>query len=156
MSHYQKFVYKKLKKRPDRVPKIVSTLKKKHSVTLHYLYVRLLLELGVQIDKITDVCSFRQASYMAPLIDFNAEMRRMCETALGKQQYKLNSNIVWGKSVATSQYHLKTKVILHEKAMDTAVKRVDFKSYVPFSETTGIVNFKKSSFRASDTIYIGK
>ena len=155
LSWYQKDVYKKLKRRPDKVPKIVSTLDKKHGVTLHYMYVRLLLELGVQIDKITDVCSFRQAPYMSKIIDFNADKRRKCETALGKQQYKLNSNIIWGKSVATPQYHLKTKMIMNAKDMDKAVKRVDFKSYVPFGESMGIANFKKSSFRASNTIYIG-
>ena len=58
-----------------KVTKLIQTLYPKEEYVLHYLTLKLYIELGLKDTKLIKVLKFRQGRWMEPLVDLNTRLR---------------------------------------------------------------------------------
>ena len=80
------------------VPMLLQTLGKKEHYFLHSKNLELYLQLGLKVERIYKVVSFKQAKFMEEYIDMNTRLRVEGKSTFEKLLYKLLNNVIYGKT----------------------------------------------------------
>ena len=72
-----------------KVSKLVQTLDPKEGYVLHYLTLKLYIELGLRVTKLIKVLKFRQCRWMEPFVDLNTQLRMSARNKFEENFYKL-------------------------------------------------------------------
>ena len=83
----------------SKVPKLIQTLNLKEGYDLHFLTLKLYIELGLKTTKLTKVLKFRQGRWMEPFVDLNTRLRMSARNKFEENFYKLIVNSAFGKTM---------------------------------------------------------
>ena len=78
--------------------KLVQTLFAKQNYTVHYITLKLYVELGMKVEKIHRVLQFHQEKWLKPYVDLNTEKRKLAVNKFEENFYKLMVNSAYGKT----------------------------------------------------------
>ena len=79
-------------------PKLFPNLRSKTKYIIHYLNLKLRLELGLYLTNVYRVLSFNQSPRLKRCINFNTRQRTAAKNGFEKDFFKLMNNAVFGKS----------------------------------------------------------
>ena len=99
MSPYQQQLLQDLGLSSSSCEKLVPNLFDKERYVIHYQNLQLYVQLGLRVQKLHKVLSFRQSPWMCPYITKNTELRTAAANSFDKDFYKLMNNAVsciWG------------------------------------------------------------
>lgn len=91
--------------------KLILDLEDKDYYTLHYLNLKLYLQLGCVLEKVYKVLWFRQEALLKPYIDFNDAKRTAAINDFHKDFFKLMINIIFGKTCENVRNHRNIKLV---------------------------------------------
>ena len=100
-----------------KVPKLVQTLDPKEGYVLHYLTLKLYIELGLRITKMINVLKIRQGRWMEPFVDLNTQLRMSARNKFEENFYKLIVNSAFGKTMEPKLGRKKLEVIRNERKL---------------------------------------
>ena len=72
--------------------KLIATLEPKKNYICHYRLLQKYVQLGMKIDAVHRVITFRQKPWMKEYIEFNTEQRGLAKSDFEKEFYKLMNN----------------------------------------------------------------
>ena len=82
-----------------KVPKPIQTLDPKEGYVLHYLTLKLYIELGLKVTKLIKVLKFCQGRSMDPFVNLNTRLRMSARNKFEENFYKLIVNSAFGKTM---------------------------------------------------------
>ena len=94
-----------------KVPKLVQTLDPKEGYVLHYLTLKLYIELGLRVTKLIKVFEFRQGRWIEPFHDLNTQLRMSARNKFEKKFHKLIVNSAFGKTMESKLGRKKLEII---------------------------------------------
>ena len=98
-----------------KVSKLIQTLDPKEGCFLHYLTLKLYLELGLKVTILTKVLKFRQGRWMEPFVDLNTRLRMSARNKFEENFYKLIVNSAFGKTMESKLGRKKLEIIRNER-----------------------------------------
>ena len=112
--------------------KLVPHLFKHENYVIDYRNLQFLVGLGIKIEKVHAIMSYKQKPFLKPYIDFNTEKRKGALNEFEKDFFKLMNNSVFGKTMENVKNRVDIKLTTDYKA---AVK---YFSQIAFKESTCI------------------
>ena len=116
-------------KKPSRIKKLVQTMFAKKNYTLHYLTLKLYVELGMVVTKLHRALSFTQSYWLAPYVKLNTEKRKNANTKFDEDFFKLMVNSSFGKTCEGKRNRIKVKLARSEEEALKATEKPEFKSF---------------------------
>jgi len=154
LSDYQKEIAKKNNIKTTSCKKLIPHLYEHKNYCIHYRNLKFVHELGVKINKIHNIISFKQAKWLKPYIDFNTQKRKEAKNDFEKDFFKLLNNAVFGKTME----NVKNRIELHITSdNDNAIKWFSKPTLKTCKETFGLylIEMYKSEVILDKPIYIG-
>ena len=124
-----------------KVPKLVQTLDPKEGYVLHYLTLKLYIELGLRVTKLIKVLKFRQGRWMEPFVDLNTRLRMSARNKFEKNFYKLIVNSAFGKTMESKLGRKKLEIIRNERELLQKTALSTMKSFQIIDEEVATVFF---------------
>lgn len=106
LSPYQLRCQNELNISTGKVPKLMSTFRKRVKYVTHGQNLKLYISLGMKLTKIHRVLAFTQSKFLKKYIDFCTEMRASALTSFAKNLFKLMANSVYGKFIEDKSKHM--------------------------------------------------
>ena len=128
-----------------KVPKLVQTLDPKEGYVLHYLTLKLYIELGLRVTKLILVLKFRQGRWMEPFVDLNTQLRMPARNKFEENFYKLIVNSAFGKTMESKLGRKKLEVIRKERELLQKAALSTMKSFQIIDEEVATVCFAVTS-----------
>lgn len=158
LSRYQKTLVEYLKSininyRPSQ--KLILDLNHKNNYVLHYMNLKLYLELGLKLGKIHRVLKFKQKNYISPYIQLNTKLREKANDKFTQDLLKLFNNAIFGKSCQNVRTHIDVKFVINEKQVKNYLKKPLYESFRIIDEKKALIRMKKSSVLLNRPIIIG-
>uniref|UniRef100_A0A0K8RJZ7 DNA-directed DNA polymerase n=1 Tax=Ixodes ricinus TaxID=34613 RepID=A0A0K8RJZ7_IXORI len=85
--------------------KLLLTLHDKTKYVLHYRFLKLYIQLGLEVTKIHRVLKFSQRAFLREFIDFNHQLRQQATNSFQKNLSKLFMNSIYGKTIENARKH---------------------------------------------------
>eukprot|EP00117_Sycon_ciliatum_P013188 scpid78025/ scgid4574/ PiggyBac transposable element-derived protein 4 len=139
-------------------PKLVPNLMPKQRYVAHYRNLRLYSRLGLRIDAVHRVLSFRQAPWMKPYIQLNTELRKKAKNDFEKDFFKLMNNAVFGKTMENVRRRISIRLLRVEDEEDTiltAVAKSTYVRHVLFDNGLVGVENRKLAVHLNKPVYVG-
>ena len=139
-------------------PKLVPNLMPKQRYVAHYRNLRLYSHLGLRIDAVHRVLSFRQAPWMKPYIQLNTELRKKAKNDFEKDFFKLMNNAVFGKTMENVRRRISIRLLRVEDEEDTiltAVAKSTYVRHVLFDNGLVGVENRKLAVHLNKPVYVG-
>ena len=92
LSEYQMALLDQACNRSVTTPKLVQTLFTKKNHTVHYITLKLYVDLGLKVTKVHRVLQFKQKKWLEPYISLNTRMRTQSKKKFEESFYKLMNN----------------------------------------------------------------
>ena len=137
------------------VSKLVSTLRDKKKYVLHYLNVKLYLNLGLKLTKVHRVLEFKQRKWLKSYIDFNTEMRKDAKYSFEKDFFKLMNNSVFGKTMENLRKRTNIELVTNEKRLLKLTAKPTYVTSKIFDENLVGVHTKKERLLLDKPSYVG-
>ena len=83
--------------------KLVQTLFAKKSYTVHYITLKLYVDIGLKVTQVHRVLQFKQEKWLEPCISFNTSMRTQSKNKFEESFYKLMNNSCYGKTLESKR-----------------------------------------------------
>ena len=138
-----------------KVPKLVQTLDPKEGYVLHYLTLKLYIELGLRVTKLIKVLKFRQGRWMEPFVDLNTQLRMSARSKLEENFYKLIVNSAFGKTMESKLGRKKLEIIRNERELLQKTALSTMKSFQIIDEEVATVCFAVTSILWDKPMIIG-
>ena len=142
-----------IKWRPSE--KLILDLNHKEKYVLHYLNLKLYLELGLELKKVHRVLRFKQSKWLAPYIDLNTKLREKANDKFTQDLLKLFNNAVFGKSCENVRNHVNVKMALTAIQAKNYLKKPLFDEFKILAEDKLIIKMRKSTIKLNKPIIIG-
>lgn len=113
---------KPMLKHDIKTKKLVLDLKDKKDYTIHLAHLQLLIKLGVEVTRVTEVYESKQEAWMKSYIDKNTNMRNATKNESERSFFKLMNNSAYGKFLQDDRRHRKVDIIVEEKQMEKALR----------------------------------
>lgn len=156
LSPYQKSVLDTVYgKKSYKAKKLTSTFFKREKIVLHALNLRLFLDLGMEIEEVFRVISFKQSNFMKEWVDFCTKKRSEAKNDFEKNFWKLLVNCVYGKTIESILLRKKVKIALNAEEFSTFIKDPSYERHIIVNENIAIVIFSLVSACVTKPYYIG-
>ena len=99
LSEYQMELFDQACNRRVTTPKLVQTLFAKKNYTVHYITLKLYVDLGLKVTKVHRVLQFKQEKWLEPYISLSTRMRTQSKNKFEESFYKLMNNSCYGKTL---------------------------------------------------------
>ena len=137
------------------MPKLLGTLHPKQNYVVHYMNLKLFVQLGVRVTQVHRILSFTQTNWLAPYIDMNTRKRQASKNSFVKKLVKLLNNSIYGKCVENvlkrrSIYLCNTRRKAKRKCDDPLLKSIRI-----FSENLVAVEMQKPTVLISKPTAVG-
>ena len=158
LSEYQLHLVEDLKRknliyRPAK--KLILDLYDKKNYVLHYLNLKLYLELGLKLKKVHKILKFSQSKWLASYINFNTQLREKATDKFEQNQLKLQNNSVFGKTCENTRNHVEVKFVIDAKQAKNFLKKPLFNSFEIIDEEKVIIRMNKSKLNLNKPLFIG-
>lgn len=115
--------------------KLMATFFKRVDYVTHLKNLKLYLELGMRLLKISKILRFHQTPFLKPYIDMCSQKRQLSPNKFEKDLWKKLANSVFGKTLQDSSKYVEVKLHLKEETFQKAVNKPDFKNLTILQET---------------------
>ncbi len=116
--------------------------------------MRLLIDLGVKVDKIHRVIKFKQKPWLPPYIDFNTNKRKEAKNEFEKDFFKLMNNAVFGKTMENVQNRIDLRLTTDYKVAVKYFSKLHFKDCKVINGPYLIEMFKREIY-CGKPLYVG-
>ena len=135
--------------------KLISTLSQKKCYILHYRNLKLYLQLGLQVEKIHRILTFRQSPWMKPYIDFNNKKRKEALSTFDEEFFKLMNNSTFGKCMENVKRRVKMELTSDKRRCEYLIRKPTFQSAHIFNTDFVGVEYRKPQLLLDKPIYLG-
>ena len=115
LSNYCKNIVDRYNIKVGGVKKLITNLYDKIRYPFHYKNLKYYLSLGMKLEKIHRILSFKQSNWLKVFTDFNTEKRQESNDEFNKNFYKLFNNCIYGKSIENVRKKINVKLINKKK-----------------------------------------
>ena len=91
--------------------KLICDWTDKKNYLVHYRMLKFYVKHGMIVEKVHEVISFKQRSWLKPYIDFNTNKRNKVDNEFEKDFYKLLNNAFYGKTMENVRNRIKVEFI---------------------------------------------
>ena len=91
--------------------KLICDWTDKKNCLVHYRMLKFFVKHGMIVEKVLEVISFKQRSWLKPYIDFNTKKRNKVDNDFEKDFYKLLNNAFYGKTMENVRNRIKVEFI---------------------------------------------
>ena len=145
--------------RKSTVPKLIQNLNDKKGYLTHFRNLKYYLEQGLVLQKVHEVISFRQETWLKDFIEFNTKKRIECSNnkdGVGKDFFKLMNNSVFGKTLENVRGRTDIRMTTSDKAARRMFNKTIYKDHVVLKEDKIItVTMKQVSVYMNKPIFVG-
>ncbi|XP_066955706.1 uncharacterized protein [Macrobrachium rosenbergii] len=128
--------------------------KKNYMIALPLL--RFYMELGLEIEKVHKVYSFKQPNFMKGFIDGNIEARRKSKCRDEQSAFKLISNSVFGRCLMNpTKYATKNSVVNNESRFLKEIRNPRFKDFIVLNPNRVLCVSEKSEIDVNMPNFVG-
>ena len=117
LSEYQMDLMDQACNRRVTTPKLVQTLFTKKNYTVHYITLKLYVDLGLKVSKVHRVLQFKQEKWLEPYISLNTRMRTQSKNKFEESFYKLMNNSCYGKTLESKRNRVNVKLVKTREAV---------------------------------------
>jgi len=135
--------------------KLSATFHKRLNYVVHFKNLKLYLNLGMKLNKIHKVLSFKQESFIAPFIEKCTLHRQASKTKFEQDQFKKVANSTYGKTIQNVRNYLIVKLHVKPKSLLKAVANPTFKSFSILDENLVQTNHFTPVILHDKPIFIG-
>ena len=122
--------------------KLLQTLHNKRNYTIHYITLKLYIELGLKVTKLHRALKFEQTNWLASYITLNTTKRQQATNKFEEDFYKLMSNAAYGKTCEGKRNRVNVKVVRKKDQLLTEMAKPNVKSFKIISEELATVTTK--------------
>ncbi|XP_069950770.1 uncharacterized protein [Cherax quadricarinatus] len=149
-----------LKNEGRKIPKSNGKLVGSHLPQKNYLIslelLQLLLELGLEVEKVHTIYEYTQTKFLEPFISTNIAQRTATRCPIKSKAFKLTNNAIYGKSLLNiTKYAEKYRYINNEKAFIRASKDPLLKNITHLNQDRVICTFNKDILEVKQPLYLG-
>ena len=137
------------------VPMLMQTLGKKEHYFLHTKNLELYLSLGLKVERIYKVVTFKQAKFMEDYIDMNTQLRVEGKSAFEKLLYKLLNNAIYGKTFEDPGKRASLVFVNGTKEYYRIVSKTGFNGSVFQQDDFMIAKLLHSKIKYEKPLYLG-
>ena len=138
-----------------KLPKLVQTLDPKEGYVLHYLTLKLYIELGLRVTKLIEVLKFSQGRWMEPFVALNTDLRTSAGNKFEENFYKLIVNLAFGKTMESKLGRKKLEIIRNEREWLQKTALSTMKSFQIINEEVATDCFALTSIFIGQPMIIG-
>jgi len=144
LSPYSKQSLEALNRKQNfKEKKLTATFNDRIKYVIHGVNLQTYLRLGMKLEKVHKLFSFKQAEYIKKYIDFCTLKRSLSKTKFEKDQYKLFANAVFGKFLEDVTKHLDCKVCFTEQSFKKASGLPNFHGFITINKNYVLALMKK-------------
>ena len=126
----------------------------KKNYCIHYRNLKYIVGLGVEVEKVHNVISFKQSAWLKKYIDFNTEKRKQAKNEFEKDFFKLMNNSVFGKTMENVKNRINLHLTDNEANAIKWFSKINFKTSKSIEDLYLIEVFKKEIVY-DKPIYVG-
>jgi hypothetical protein len=135
--------------------KLIATLGPKRKYVVHYMNLKLYLELGMKLEKVHRVISFKQERVLKPYIELCTSKRMQSKTAFEKQIWKFFSNSVFGKTIQNCRKHTTVRLCRNDASLRSCISNPRFKRHIKISDDLAVCLLQKHKLYMNSPYPIG-
>ncbi len=143
LGSYQMETLQNLPIRNGKTKKPTQTLYPKHNYVLHYLTLKLYVELGLKVKRLGQVLKFEQSRWLAPYIQLNTEERRNAKNQFEEQFFKLMNNSAYVKFCEGKRNRVKVKLVRNLDEFYNSTDKQELKSIRKIDEDFAAITMRK-------------
>lgn len=136
--------------------KLIPNLFNKQNYVVFGSTLKLYLELGLKVTRISRVISFQQKAWLAPYIEFNTKMRQQAMSEFLKALWKLKNNACFGKSVEQVRNRKEVVFTKSSEKFKKLVRSPLFDSFEIFDHNLACVEKRKARVQLNKPVYTGQ
>ena len=158
LSKYQKDLLEYLKDfgyRRAPTEKLVTTLYHKEKYTLHFVNLKLSLQMGMKLTKIHRALKFKQSKYLKEYIDLNYRLRKNSKNEFEKEFFKHMNNSIFGKSIQNQRNQINMKLCLNEKQAKKWLIKPNYQTFTILDENKALIQLQKQKVKLNRPLYLG-
>src|SRR6185295_17486605 len=161
LSPTNKNLVEKLDKgRFSETKKLVPHLGIREDYVIHYQELQYYVKLGLVVDEVNEIMSFKQSNWLAPYIDFNTKLRQKSVNDFERDFFKLMNNSVYGKTMENVRKYQDVKIMSlngddDEKKFRKKIRKPSFKYARQFSDTLIGAHMGKADVILNKPIIVG-
>ena len=150
MTHGKKHIDKK------RVPKLMATHENQTNYLISIHFLKLLIELGINLEKIHRVFRFKQSAFYKTFIEKNIELRKNTTNEFERNLYKLCNNVIFGRSCLNCRnYAEKVRLITSQKQFKKHASTPLLKRCYPVADDKVLLISERENITLNSPIFIG-
>lgn len=134
--------------------KLIPHLFEHKNYVIHYRNLKFIHDLGVKIDKIHNIITFKQKDWLKEYIDFNTNKRKEAKNDFEKDFFKLMNNAVFGKTMENVKNRIDLKLTLDPKYAIKYFSKFNFKDSRYFKGLFLIEMFR-AEIQYNKPVYVG-
>jgi hypothetical protein len=138
-----------------KTEKLLATLYPKKKYVLHYRTFQLYVQLGLKIEQVHDVISFKQAPIMRDYIMLNSQKRAEATNDFDVGFYKLLCNSLFGKTMERPENKSKVKLVNSTAAFERCVSKLTYKNCKRINNNLVGIEMSYPSLKISKPFYLG-
>lgn len=155
LSPFAKSAMEKDKIKLHKTEKLLATLYGKERYVLHYRVFQLYIQLGLKVEKVHNIISFKQAPIMKEYISFNSKKRAEATNDFDVGFYKLLCNSLFGKTMERPENKSKVKLVNKKKTFEQCVSKLTFKNCKVINSKLVGIEMSYPSLKISKPFYLG-
>ena len=117
LSVYQMGVLDQPGSRRVTTPKLVQTLFVEKNYTVHYITLKLYVDVALKVLKVHRVLQFKQEKRLEPYISLNTRMRTQSKSNFGEPFFKLMNNSCYGTTLESTRNRVNVKLVKTREAV---------------------------------------
>ena len=137
--------------------KLICDWTDKKNYLVHYRMLKFYVKHGMIVEKVHEVISFKQRSWLKPYIDFNTNKRNKVDNDFEKDFYKLLNNAFYGKTMENVRNRIKVEFIKkdEEEKIVKQQSKLTFNGIHKSYENYDSFTFKQNEVMFDKPIYLG-
>jgi len=144
----------RIDRKESKISKLITSFQDKIKYGINYRYLKLCLELGIEITKIHRVVEYEQSDFMKGYIMKNTNERMKSKNSFEKDFYKLMNNSVYGKTMENVRNRINFQLVTTEsKALNMRNRK---RAFTIFNENCVGVHLLKKEVVLNKPIFIGQ
>ena len=129
--------------RSTKSTKLLQTFFNKKRYTLHYQTLKLYVKLGMVVQKMYQVLSFRQGKWLAPYVQLNTNKRKQAANKFEQDFYKLMVNSSFGKTCEGKRNRIKVNLARSDEEALKLTEKPNFQSFKIIDEDMSTVSLRQ-------------
>lgn len=158
LSPLSKYHKEKFNVSSGKVKKLIGDFKPKKNYMCNIRTLQFYLNMGVQLDKIHSVTSYKQKAFLKRYVLNNQRLRKECKTDFEKSLYKMLNNAPYGKTMENVRDYVHFDLVntnVQPEKIPKLTKTNNFKRYQIFSENFVGIERSYKTVRLNKPIQVG-